>query len=259
MQIFNLGSVQGACPKHPLHYFEKVDSTQDEALRLKRAGCPSGTIVIADEQMHGRGRHGHSWHAERGVNLLFTEVILPDPAKSREKLLDLRVLTLALGIGVHEAISRLRGLCPDIRWPNDVLISGKKVAGILVEMVEDSYLAGIGINVNGTSFPSALTEEATSLHLELGFVVNRESLLISILKETDAVLETLYINGKQDILQIFAERSSYARFGKRVRVDVTNTNSIIGTTQGINEWGFLIVQDDTGKEHIVLSGGVRPA
>src|SRR5436305_1823180 len=104
------------------------------------AGCPRGTIVIAGEQFAGQGRHGHTWHSEANTGLYCSLVLEPAP-----------LLTLALGLAAVDAIERATGLVCDIRWPNDLMLGGKKTGGILVQLVEGAAIAGIGINVNQRS------------------------------------------------------------------------------------------------------------
>ncbi|MDQ2900041.1 MAG: biotin--[acetyl-CoA-carboxylase] ligase, partial [Acidobacteriota bacterium] len=153
--------------------FDRVGSTMVEAARLAAEGCPPGTVVVADEQTAGQGRHGHSWHSEPGSGLYVSIVLdaFVDP-----------VLTLALGLATGEAIARETDIRCDLRWPNDVMIGGKKVAGILVQLVGATAIAGIGINVNHQAFPAELSREATSLSIETGRRHDREELLAELLR-----------------------------------------------------------------------------
>ncbi len=121
------------------------------------AALPRGSVVIADEQTAGQGRHGHSWHSAPGAGIYCSIVLDPAPA-----------LTLALGLATVEAIAEATGIACDLRWPNDVMLDGKKCAGILVQLVDGKAIAGIGINVNHTEFPPDLAAEATSLRIVCG-------------------------------------------------------------------------------------------
>ena len=129
--VFDIDLVRRRLPGRRISYFESITSTMHEAGALAAAGCPSGTAVIAEEQTAGQGRHGHSWHSEPGAGLYVTVVLrLPIPTDS------LPIVTLALGLAAAEAIARVTDLHPDLRWPNDIMIGGKKTAGILIQLAE---------------------------------------------------------------------------------------------------------------------------
>jgi len=220
-------------------WFESVDSTMTVAAKLAREGCAHGTVVGADEQTAGVGRHGHMWHSPKGTGLYISIVLrFPRPVP---------VVMLALGLAAREAIAEATGLAPDLRWPNDVLIDGRKCAGIIAQLDGDAVIAGIGINVSQTEFPPEF--EATSLRLA-GATATREDILERLLNAVDRYVgET-----PEAILRMFEASSSYAR-GRRVRVE---QNAIEGVTRGLDPSGFLIVRQDDGRETTVLAGGVRP-
>ncbi len=235
-----------------IYWHKSIDSTMRAAGELAAQGCPSGTVVGADEQTAGRGRHGHSWYSEPGTGLYITEILrLPvEPA-------DLPIVTLLLGLAVSEAIFQTCGIQCDLRWPNDVLVGNKKCAGILVQLQDSAMLAGIGINLNQAAFPEELRAIATSLRLVGGREYSREDLLEGLLRSIDAWCETLRTEGKDAILRLFAQSSSYVR-GRRVIVDQGNTQ-LEGITDGLTASGFLIVRENSGRRTTVLAGGVRPA
>lgn len=219
--------------------FETVDSTMTVAARLAKEGCEHGTVVVADEQTAGIGRHGHAWHSERGTGLYVSIVLrVARPAP---------VMMLALGLAAREAITKSSGLEPDLRWPNDVLIGGKKCAGILAQIEGDAVIAGIGINVSQREFPAEF--EATSLLLE-GARTDREELLTALLEAVDRYCA----KDAEEIRRLFEAASSYAR-GRRVRVE---SHEIEGVTQGLDASGFLIVKKDNGERATIFAGGVRP-
>ena len=220
---------------HRILRFDSVDSTQ-----LAAAGEPLGTVVVADEQTAGQGRHGHAWHSEPGNGLYCSIVLQPRP-----------LLTLALGIATREAIAQSTGITCDLRWPNDLMLDGRKVAGILVQLVNESAIAGIGINVNHTSFPPVL--DATSLRLHTNLIHSREDILSALLSAIDDIVQA----DSDTILRLFAHASSYAA-GRRVTVDQP-AGVITGTTAGLNPEGFLIVRQDDGTDTLILAGGVRAA
>jgi len=222
------------------------------AAGLARDGCSSGTVVGADGQVAGVGRHGHAWHSEAEAGLYVSIVLrLGIPTNA------LPVVMLALGIATQEAIAGITGLAVDLRWPNDVMIGAKKCAGILAQIEGNAVVAGIGINVNHAAFPSEIEPLATSLLLEGKRGVSREDLLVALLPSVDECCHVLVENGPRAILRMFTEASSYAE-GRRVRVE--KDGSIIeGITRGLDSSGFLVVREDSGKETTILAGGVRPA
>jgi len=203
---------------------------------LAAAGLPVGSIVVADEQTAGQGRHGHSWHSEPYAGIYCSIVLEPRP-----------LLTLALGLATAEAI----GVPCDLRWPNDVMIEGKKAAGILVQLVDGRAVAGIGINVGHTSFPPEI--EATSLTLAGHGPALREFILNALFDAVDTYIGLT----NEEILTLFTRASSYAS-GRRVVVHQPD-GVIEGTTAGLTSDGFLRVRKDDGTDTLILAGGVRAA
>jgi BirA family biotin operon repressor/biotin-[acetyl-CoA-carboxylase] ligase len=161
------------------------------------------------------------------------------------------VLTLALGLAAQEAIARSTGIACDLRWPNDLMLEGKKVGGILVQLVNDAAIAGIGINVNHPSLPAEL--DATSLLLHAGREFAREEILIALLRAIPGFIG----EDNETILRLFTHASSYAA-GRRVVVHQPD-GIIEGTTAGLDHAGFLIVRQDDGTDTLILAGGVRAA
>ena len=222
-----------------------------EAARLAQNGCASGTVVGAEEQTAGYGRYGRAWHSEAGAGLYLTLILrLTMPPDS------LPLVTLALGLAVAEAISETTGLNCDLRWPNDILVNGKKCCGILTQLDGAAILAGIGINVNHEAFPGELAATATSLRSAAGRRCSREDLLAVMLPAIDAHVALLE-EDRDAVLEAFSQASSYVR-GRRVAVDQEGT-VLHGVTDGLTPGGFLIVRDRDGRRHVVLAGGVRPA
>jgi BirA family biotin operon repressor/biotin-[acetyl-CoA-carboxylase] ligase len=220
-------------PARRIDYYAAVDSTMRAAV-----GLEPGSVVLAGEQTAGQGRHGRRWHSERASGIYCSIVLKPAPA-----------LTLALGLATADAIARATGVACDLRWPNDVMLAGRKVAGILVQ----NAIAGIGINVNQTSFPEDLASEATSLRLHTGAPVSLTDIIVALLPAIDTFVEL----DTDAILRLFARASSYAA-GRRVTV--AQPGGIIeGTTAGLDPAGFLIVRKDDGTDTLILAGGVRAA
>jgi BirA family biotin operon repressor/biotin-[acetyl-CoA-carboxylase] ligase len=228
-------------------HLEKTGSTMADAL-----AHPAGTVVVADEQTAGQGRLGRRWHSEPGAGLYLSAVMaLPCPTET------VPVITLALGLAVQETLQRLTGVSCDLRWPNDVLISGRKCAGILVQLHGDRVIAGIGVNVNQSAFAEELRSTATSLRIETGREWPREDLLDALLKTIDNYTEVLSESGSVAILRLFTQASSYVT-GRKVVVDNAE-QSLSGVTDGLNEAGFLWIRSSDGRRHLIRAGGIRPA
>jgi BirA family biotin operon repressor/biotin-[acetyl-CoA-carboxylase] ligase len=246
----NIQQIRSQLPARALHYFDAIDTTMREAAALAAAGAAPGTTVIAEEQTAGQGRHGHTWHSEKHRGLYLSILLHSKQAAAP-------TLTMALGLATAEAITSATDLPCDLRWPNDVLINGKKAAGILAQLTESTAIAGIGINVNHDHFPAHLAQEATSLLLESGRHQSRERILLELLPAVDRYAALLAARGPDPILELFSIRSTYAS-GKRV--EVRQGESILqGTTAGLNAAGFLVVRKDDGSDEIILAGGVRAA
>jgi BirA family transcriptional regulator, biotin operon repressor / biotin---[acetyl-CoA-carboxylase] ligase len=230
---------------------KSTSSTMKDAAALAARGEPHGAVVVAEMQTAGIGRHGHSWHSEPDGGL-YLSIILRLPLAPDA----LPVLTMALGLAAQRAVDDIAGVACDLRWPNDLLLNEKKLAGILVQAPDASVqIAGIGVNVNQTGFPEELGSIATSLRLETGEEYSRELLLDRIVAESLRYAELLAERGKRSILEQFEARSSYVR-GKPVEVEAVG-RIVTGITAGLDENGFLRVQTAEGIETIV-AGGVRP-
>src|SRR6516164_975719 len=158
--------------KRAFHFF-KTDSTNRVAMELGFAGEPEGAVVMAEEQTAGRGRAGRMWHSEKGTGLYVSILLRPRLAPAQASL-----LTILAGISAQAAVQGLTGLVPELKWPNDLLLNGKKLGGILTEMhAEPSavrfVIVGIGINVNQEKFPAEISGTATSLRKETGRLHSR--------------------------------------------------------------------------------------
>lgn len=167
-----------------LHYF-RTDSTNRVAMALATKGAEHGTVVVAEEQTAGRGRLGRVWYSEKSSGIYVSVILRPPLAPSAAPM-----LTLMAGLAVHVAIRSATGIISDIRWPNDVLVGGKKVCGILTEMNAEidrlhAVALGIGINVNHREMPEELKSIATSLRAETGKPVSRALVLATLLKELE--------------------------------------------------------------------------
>ena len=251
-----------------VHHCYQIDSTMNEASRLA-SKAQHGTLVVAEEQTAGRGRFGRNWYSPRGTGLYFTIILRPKLTPAAAP-----ILTLLTGIAVAETVREVAEVPVDIRWPNDVMISAKKCAGVLVEMtaqperVEHAQI-GVGVNVNQTAIPAELTGEATSLRRETGRAFSRLEILVAILARIERYYHRLQEQGAAPIVERFSQISSYAR-GKRIRVSDYSTplpsvpagagepRVLTGETVGLSPEGMLLVRCEDGQTESVLSGLVRP-
>jgi BirA family biotin operon repressor/biotin-[acetyl-CoA-carboxylase] ligase len=219
-------------------------STMTDAAALASRGEPHGTVVVAEEQTAGIGRHGHAWNSGPDGGLYLSIILRLHLAPA-----DLPALTMALGLAVQKALDDLAGVCCDLRWPNDVLLNDRKLAGILVHSTEtDALIAGVGINVNQTAFPDDLRAIATSLRIETGREHSMEAVLDRVVAESLRAAQLT----KREILKQFSAHSTYVT-GKEVEVDGRTR----GVTAGLDDDGFLLLNTPSGIERII-SGGVRP-
>ncbi len=240
-----------------IHHFFKVDSTNRVALELAHAGEPEGAVVLAEEQTAGRGRAGRTWHSERAVGIYVTLVLRPKLAPVQAPL-----LTMMAGLSAYTAIQTHSGLVVDLKWPNDLLIRGKKVGGILTEMHAEPaqvrfVIVGIGLNVNQEKFPGELGSVATSLRIESGRPQSRLELLVRLLREFENDYNRFLTEGSAAVIERFTKVSSYAQ-GKRVRVS-NGKDAFTGVTAGLGPEGLLQVQRDSGQVTTVIAGDVAEA
>ena len=238
-----------------LHHFYKIGSTNTAAMGAASDGAPEGSVFLAEEQTSGRGRGANSWQSPRSTGIYCSVILRPSLPPS-----DVLPLSLAAGLAVQAAIHEIDSRIEvDLKWPNDVLIKGQKVCGILAEMNAEAtrvrcIVVGIGINVNQASFPKDLA--AVSLRLVTGSEWSRVELVGALLKSLDREYRHLADDPdtKEAILRRFQENSSWV-FGKRVRIE-ENGAAFEGTTEGLDPRGFLQVRTPHGLQ-TVLSGTVR--
>ena len=253
------------------YHYELIDSTNRKAKELVAEGCTHGTLVTADAQNAGVGRRGRSWSSEPGSGIYMTMVLKPmDLAVDKASM-----LTLVAAVAVAKAIAKFtegKNLLPQIKWPNDIVLRGKKVCGILTELVlqgqqMDGIIVGIGINVHNTCFPEELAQTATSIEWELKQTsdvtkcsddemrtekkVTREELLELVLREFEAQYE-LFMQ-TQDLSQIAeAYQQMSANIGREVTV-LDPQGAYDGIARGITNTGELIVE--TGAQTKWVSAG----
>ncbi len=238
-----------------LHHFYKIGSTNMAAMAAAAGGAPEGSVFLAEEQTAGRGRGSNSWQSPRSTGIYCSVVLRPAQPPA-----EVLVLSLAAGLAVRAAIQQVDSrVNADLKWPNDVLIGGQKVCGILTEMNAEAtrvryIVVGVGINVNQATFPTDLA--ATSLRLATGSEWSRVELATALLKSLDREYRQLTgdADARSSILRRFAENSSWVN-GKAVRIE-ENGSSFEGTTEGLDGRGFLLVRTTSGVKTI-LSGTVR--
>jgi BirA family transcriptional regulator, biotin operon repressor / biotin---[acetyl-CoA-carboxylase] ligase len=242
--------------KRVFHFF-KIDSTNRVGMELGYAGEPEGTVILSEEQTAGRGRAGRSWHSERAVGIYVTLLLRPKLAPVQAPL-----LTMMAGLSAHSAVQAVTGMTVDLKWPNDLLIRGKKAGGILTEMHAEPnqvrfVIVGIGLNVNQEKFPAELANVATSLRAETGKPQSRMELLVRLLREFETDYNRFLLEGVRSVVERFESASSYAK-GKRVRV-TNGGESYSGVTAGLGPEGLLQVEREDGRITAVISGDVTEA
>lgn len=241
----------------PARFFPTIDSTNDVAHAEAATGAPDGLLVIADEQTAGRGRLERRWWAPPGTCLLLSLLLRPAIPLHRTG-----QLTMCLGLGAAEGIERVTGLAIQLKWPNDLLLHGRKLGGMLTELRAagerlDYAVLGIGINVNFElghhlqPAASELAETAISLQMALGRPVDRLALLAAILARTEAWYEGMLAGASPHAA--WADR--LATLGQRVRVTLPQ-DTLEGVATGVMPEGALILRDDDGHERQVWSGDV---
>ena len=252
------GTIFGAAKQ--IHHYYKIGSTNSEAMQSATEGAPEGSVFLAEEQLSGRGRGAHAWHSARSAGIYCSVILRPVMAPS-----DALIFSLAAGLAVRAAVAEIAPqLQADLKWPNDLLLSGKKFCGILTEMNAEAtrvrhLVVGVGINVNQTKFPTELRAIATSLQIETSTEWSRVELCSALLKSLDREYCNLIedAGARAAILRRF-EASSSSVHGRKVTVEVNDeaNNNMTGVTEGLDERGFLQVRTSEGLQ-TVLSGTVK--
>lgn len=232
-------------------------STNGDAFRLAEQGAVEGTVVLADTQSHGKGRMGRVWASPAGVNLYCSVVLRPGGVPNEAP-----QLTFLSAVAVARAIEQVCGLRPEIKWPNDVLIEGKKIAGLLNEMSAETdginfVILGIGVNLNMTTeqFPDDLRHPATSLLLETGRLVGRATFAASMLNELDRLYADYAAYGFGPVREEWQCRCN--AYGRGLEISDGGSVCCRGTFAGIDDSGALLVRGEDGTTNRILSGDVR--
>lgn len=235
-----------------LLYMEETDSTNEECKRQAVKGCKSGLLCVCNAQSAGKGRLGRRWQAEKNAGVYMSMLFRPDimPYETPQ-------LTLVAGIAVKRVLNKISGVKAEIKWPNDVIINGRKITGILTEMSAEmekvNYIVtGIGINVNNSDFPDEIRDKATSLYIETGRKFKRSDIIVSLAEEFTDCYNKFINEGFSAFIKEYNE--SCANVGREVKT-VGGKEEITGIAKGVNSKGELVIQSGD-KEETVLSGEV---
>lgn len=239
-----------------LYHFYSIDSTNEFALRLIGHGraVADGTLILAESQTAGRGRMGRTWHSEPESGLYLSLVLRPAISPGFAPL-----LTLGCAVALHNAIEKHTHLDVDIKWPNDLLVGRKKVAGILAEIQADLdrihfLVIGLGLNVNHSQMPEDLAERATSLRMVSGHPHSRLDILLEFLDQFEALLERFREDGPGFVVSEWTGHSTFAN-GRHVEI-ADGLRTIEGVTRGLNSSGALRVEIPSGRVEELYSGEV---
>ena len=234
-------------------HFDSLPSTNDRARDMASAGSPEGTAIVAGRQTSGRGRMGRSWSSPGGAGLYLSIILRPEvrPAEAQ-------VITLAAAVAVCETLSMDFGARADIKWPNDVLVGGRKICGILVESAIEGEsiqyaILGIGVNLGQTEFPEEIRSTATSLLIETGKSVSPEEVMKPLFER----LDFRYRQSLEDPSAVMGRWEELSSFARGCRVRVESSDSVIeGTTRGLSERGGLLIESGGGETREIVSGEV---
>jgi BirA family biotin operon repressor/biotin-[acetyl-CoA-carboxylase] ligase len=241
--------------RYEIRRFTSIDSTNRYLLDEARAGAPEGVVAVADHQDAGRGRLGRVWSAPVGSSLLVSVLLRPRVAPER-----LMLVTMAAGVALAEAVEAVAGIDVGLKWPNDLVVGERKLAGLLAEADVPAgadrpvaVVVGAGCNVQWDSFPPELEGSATACNLEAGHPVGRDEVL-------DAFLDRLALRyaALDDVPAAY--RARLATLGRRVRVELgagasAGTN-VVGLATGIDDSGRLLVETDAGEAVVLTVGDV---
>jgi len=224
--------------------YSSVDSTNDAAKRLIGESDKEGTVILADGQTQGKGRQGRTWHSEENVGIYLSIVLKPSLRPEQ-----ISQITLVAGVALAQTINEFSRVRAHLKWPNDILLNGKKVAGILTENCQNNahsgIILGVGINVNHSQFPVSLQRIATSMAMENGEIFERLPLITYFLNHLDQEYRCLLDEGLAPIVDQWNMNSDM--FGRQVFL-AQGTQTYSGTAMKLNEKGHLVVLTDDGEE-----------
>lgn len=235
-------------------FFEETDSTNNVIKKLAEEGAEHGTLAVCEIQTAGRGRRGRNWSSPKGSGIWMSFLLRPDIAPEAASM-----LTLVTAMAACKAVCEVTDARPVIKWPNDIVVNGKKICGILTEMSAEIdwihyVVVGIGINVNMESFPEDISSMASSLLIETGKRVNRSS-VIAAFGEAFEEYYGMFVRTQDMSLLKEEYNSRLANLNNKVKI-MDASGEYTGTSQGINNQGELLVTDEKGVMHMVRSGEV---
>jgi BirA family biotin operon repressor/biotin-[acetyl-CoA-carboxylase] ligase len=239
-----------------IYYYATVDSTNNKCQELAKSGAPHGTLVVAEEQVGGKGRLGRVWYSPKGKNIFMSFILRPNLEIHR-----CPQLTLLSAVSIVEVVREQYGIDASIKWPNDVLINGKKICGILTELNAEAdrinwVVVGIGINVNivEKDMPQEVLEVATSLRIEKGEKLLRVPLIQHVLKRFEELYELYLAEGFLPIKNRWEKQA--ITIGKKVTIR-TLQGTFDGIAEGIDDSGVLLVRKEDGSLQHVYSADVE--
>lgn len=241
-----------------IYLFDEIDSTNMKALKLGEAGDREGTLILTESQTKGKGRLGRTWYSPKGVNLYLSVILRPIiPLKEAP------LTTFVAAISIAETIMKVTDIKPGIKWPNDIMINGKKIAGTLTELVSDgdkvNYIVlGMGINLNMdlSSATEEIRNRAGSLREASGNYIDRTYFLVFLLSEFEYYYLLFKKGERRRIMDIYTSYS--VTLGKRIRVDSRGL-STEGLVEGFSRDGALLIKKDDGAIETILSGDIELA
>jgi BirA family transcriptional regulator, biotin operon repressor / biotin---[acetyl-CoA-carboxylase] ligase len=245
--------------RYEIRRFASIDSTNRYLLDEARAGAAEGLVAVADHQDAGRGRLGRVWSAPAGSSLLVSVLLRPGLAPDR-----LMLVTMTAGVALAEAVELVAGFTVGLKWPNDLVVDDRKLAGLLAEAdlpagatAPAAVVVGAGCNVQWDTFPPELGATATACNLEAGHPVDRDALLAAFL---DRLAERYASVGRDPDGVAAAYRARLATVGRRVRVELGTTaggRTLEGVAAGVDAEGRLLVDTGDGERHRLTAGDVH--
>lgn len=238
-----------------IEYFKLTSSTMDEAKFLMEKGCRNGTLIIAEQQTKGKGRNAKKWFTSKGANIAVSVIYEPHNMTSKDAV----ALMFAASIAVIEALKDFGIDIANIKWPNDIVIGSKKLAGVLLETKSESGILksaviGIGINVNVEEFPEDIKDDAVSVYEILHKKIDRALLLSNLLYYLENIIHMLESGRRAEIFEMW--RRYDITLGKKVKI-INNSVSIEGAAKDIDKDGFLMVDTGNTLKKVVTSDSLR--
>jgi BirA family biotin operon repressor/biotin-[acetyl-CoA-carboxylase] ligase len=223
--------------------FDEIDSTNRYLLDEARAGAAGGLVAVADHQTAGRGRFDRRWEAPPGSSLLVSVLLRPTPHGEAS-----HFVVMSAALALAEAVESVAGVAPQLKWPNDLVVDDRKLAGLLAEREGDALVIGAGCNVEWEVFPPGLAATSTACNLESGRSVDRDELLDQFLAQLATALDAL-----EQVPERY--RARLATIGRRVRVERAQ-DTLVGDAVDVNRDGSLVVRRDDGTDEVVTAGDV---